>query len=359
MRLVGVTKYGFEEIVTTRRAVRGGVSLATSELVGHLDGSVKWNWKVDRPGLRREETWKVDPRGKGTWHQVDVRPGRTTTYDSRGPGRYRGEVTTPSGAVLWTSDWKSDGHGGMTGSYADPQGNPAGMVSYPGREQRDNGDKVSWTGPASQGSVETSTGENSNSVHTVIKTEDGVTTYTTDEGDGHSVQTGSGPGISWIRITVSGQAEGSILQQAEGDSHWVEMGTQGVSPTTGSPGGSFSDYTINGVSHADGSSSFSRTDTNPTTGDKETTFGGTDAEGNFSYSSSIEHADGSATIVTRSLDKDGNGTEHVTDVDAQGNITGDQTNDVKGGTTVSPGDGSDSSGDSSGDKSGSGNSGSK
>src|SRR5690348_7127274 len=80
MRLVGVAGQRFEEIVTTRRAVRGGVHLATSKLVGQLGGALTWRWTVERPGLRREETWEVDPRGKSTWRQVDVRPGRSTTY---------------------------------------------------------------------------------------------------------------------------------------------------------------------------------------------------------------------------------------------------------------------------------------
>jgi hypothetical protein len=350
MRLVGVTGQAFEEIVTTRRAVGGGVFLATSELVGNRSGILTWRWTVDRPGLHREETWKIDPHGKGTWQQVDVRPGRSTTYHSTGPGRYRGVVTTPGGTALWTSEWKSDGRGGMVGSYTDPQGSPAGTVSFPGREQRDDGDKVSWTGPASEGSVETGSGENSGSVKAVIKTEGGVTTYTWDEGEGHSVQTGDGPGITWLKITVPGK-------EKEGDSRWVEMGTETVPPSAGSPGGSSADYTVNGVSHADGSSSFSRVSNDPTTGDKETTFGGTDVDGNRSYSSSIEHADGSVTLVTRTVDKNGDGTEHVTTVDAQGNTTKDQTFDVKGGSTVPSGGGSDPSGGSSGDNSGSGPSG--
>ncbi len=138
-------------------------------------------------------------------------------------------------------------------------------------------------------------------------------------------------GITWLRITVPGKADG--------DSGWVEFGTQSNPPSAAAPSGSTSDYTVNGQSNADGSSSFSRTDKNPTTGDKETTFGGKDADGNFSYSSSIEHADGSVTLVTRSVDANGNGTEHVTDVDAKGNTTRDQTLDVKGGVTVVPGPG--------------------
>ena len=278
MRRVGVTDQGLEEVVTTRRAVRGGVSIKTSTLSANRDGSIKWIWRVNRPGFRRKETWTIDARGKHDWQQVDRRKGRTTTYHATAPGRYRGEVTSPSGALLGTSEWKSDGRGGVTGSFTDPQGNPAGSASFPGREDRNNGDEVTWTGPTSEGSITRSSNENSTSVHAVIKTEGGITTYTTDEGEGHSVQTGSGPGITWIKITVPGESVG----KAEGDSVWVEFGSETE------PGGTVTDFTTSGVSHADGSSSFQRTDKNPTTGDKGETFGSKDSEGNFSYSSTLE-----------------------------------------------------------------------
>ena len=337
MRRVGVTDDALEEIVTTRRAVRGGVSIKSSTLRANRDGSVEWLWQVNRPGLLREETWTIDAHGHHAWQQIDRRPNRTTTYRAIEPGRYRGEVTRADGDLLGTSDWKSDGRGGLTGSYSDPQGNPAGSVSYPGRDDRNNGERVTWTGPDSEGSITTSSNESTSSVHHVVKTEGGITTYTTDEGGGYSTQTGSGDGRAWIKITVPGKSVGG----AEGDSNWVELGTQIEA------GGSSSLYTIGGVSHADGSSSFQRSDNNSTTGEKGQTFGSKDADGNFSYSSSVEHPDGSVTLTTRTVDKNGDGQEQVTVVDRQGTVISDGTNIVKGGVAI-PGGGAGAPGDTAG-----------
>ncbi len=108
MRVVGVTSYGFEERISRRRAVRGGVAVTTSLLRGDRERRLELQWLVTRPGLTRTETWKVSSGGRGTWSQVDVRPGRTTTYRVVGPGRYEGESRDRDGALLWTSAFQRD-----------------------------------------------------------------------------------------------------------------------------------------------------------------------------------------------------------------------------------------------------------
>ncbi len=178
-----------------------------------------------------------------------------------------------------------------------------------------------WDGPQSSGVIATGGGASGGQPKAVIRGEGINKTYTWDEGEGYSSQVGTsdqgGVFTSWITITVPGK---------NGDSSsWVEMGTE-------THGGTQTEYTINGTSHADGSSEFSRV-SHDNLGDRETTFGGTDKEGNSSYSERTEHADGSVTLVTRTVDKHGNGQEHVTTVDANGNVTSDGTIPVVGGQT--------------------------
>ncbi|MFL6675835.1 MAG: hypothetical protein ACJ8LG_21405 [Massilia sp.] len=345
LRLAALTARGFEEVITTRRMTTRGLAIRTSTLAGDRDGALHWHWSVHRPGLHRHEHWHASNGTPGSWQQVDMRPGRVTTFVSTGPNRYRGEVTAPDGTPLWSADWQADGAGGMAASYADPGGNPAGTLSYPGRERRSEGEPVSWTGPGSSGSVRT-TSNGGITTTTVVK--DGARIHVTDEGDGHQVEHGDAPGRTWLKITVPGKAPG--------DTQWVVFGTETTAPTPSSPGGSSADYTIGGKTGKDGSKSFSRTSTDNGNGDKETTFGSTDADGNFSYSQSIEHADGSVTLVTRSVDKAGNGTEHVTEVDALGNETGDETYVIQNGRTVdgTGGQPTSDSGGQPGDNSGSG-----
>ena len=339
MRVVGVSKRSFEESVIKRRAVRGGVAINKSTLSAVRGHDLVWDWSVQRPGLTRTEVWRASSRVRGTWEQVDARPDRVTRYTVAGPRRYQGDTQTPDGKALWSSTWGPGEQGGLTGVYSDPAGEVVGTIQFGG-----DSSSVSWDGPESSGSIATA---DPDGVGQVVVSGEGVNkTYTRNEGDGHSVEVGSsnagGLGRYWIKITVPGKGAG--------DSSWVDMGTETYKGTE-------TDYTINGTSHADGSSQFSRIGNDRTTGDHDTVYGGTDVAGNSSYSESIEHSDGSVTLITRSVDSNGDGTEHVTVVDKDGNVKSDDTFPVNGGVTGSTpapsgdssGGGSDGSGASGGD----------
>lgn len=314
VRLAAVTAHGFEEIVATRHAVRHGVSIRTSNLSGDREGRLRWDWQVQRPGLRRHEHWRIENDGRGSWEQVDIRPGRTTTYRSSGPDQFAGDVRAPDGSALWTVDWRSDGSGGMTGTYSGPGGIPAGAVSYPGPNARRGGAPLTWSGPVSTGSIEAEPGGTTR--RTRVVTRDGATTWTSDEAGPHQVQSGSGPGKSWIGLTAPGAERDAAL--------WIDMGNELRPSPTGAAAWSI-EYTINGERHADGSQSYARVDRDRTTGDANTAYGSIDAHGNTVYSETIRGADGAVTVVTRTMDGEGNGTEHATDFDTRGNETLDQT----------------------------------
>jgi hypothetical protein len=317
MRSVGVTADGFEETVATTRAIRGGLHLRVSTLRGYRDGSLEWRWRVTRPGLRREEILSVDARGNFRFRQTDRRPGRTTTFRSTGRGRYEGVTTTRDGEVLWTSAWERDRSGGMRGSFTSASGEPAGDMRIPGREQREAGEKVSWSGPDSSGSIAFESSGSGGSLLSIVT--GGGNTRTFPQKDGHVIETGSDSSGSWVKDTGP--------EDANGDSYWTEIGTQN---NPNSPTGK-SDYTINGVTHQDGSSSSERHDTNPITGEVESTFTNTDKDKNSSWSSSETNPNGTVTIVTHTVDANKNGTEHVTVVDPQGNVIKDETSIVQGG----------------------------
>ena len=323
MRVVGLTKAGFEESVTRRRVVPGGVAITTSTLRGDRNHQLEWHWTVNRPGLHRTEVWKISSGTRGTWKQVDVRPGRTTTYHVAGPGRYEGKVVGSDGELLWISHWQSDGNGGTKGQYFSPSGETVGNVHFSSDRESGEDSRITWEGPESSGSI-TPSESGSGAVMAIVQGSGLDKTYQWVQPDGHVLESGSateaGVNRSWTKDTVPGK---------DGSSTWVETGTE-----TG--GGQKSSYTIAGTQHADGSTEFSRESVDAN-GDHEVTFGGRDNDGNSSTSSRVEHPDGSVTLITRTVDKQGNGTEQVTTVDPSGNVLDDHTNNVGAGSTGNPG----------------------
>ncbi len=121
VRVVGLTKAGFEETRDPPRRRSRRHAMSTSTLRGDRKHKLELHWTVTRPGFARTEVWKVSPHTKGTWKQVDVRPGRTTTYHVVGPWRYEGKTVNSAGEPLWTSHWQSDGKGGRRANITAPR----------------------------------------------------------------------------------------------------------------------------------------------------------------------------------------------------------------------------------------------
>jgi hypothetical protein len=92
------------------------------------------------------------------------------------------------------------------------------------------------------------------------------------------------------------------------------------------------DYTIDRVKNADGSSSFTRTDQS-SDGSSSRAAGSRDADGNSSVTYTNENPDGSETLITRTTDRDGNGIEKRTRIDADGSAEDEPDRPIVHGVT--------------------------
>jgi hypothetical protein len=155
--------------------------------------------------------------------------------------------------------------------------------------------------------------------------EDGVTvvweTSSRGGGDGGGGSVGGGGGGGFGRGEATDAGATGAPEPPPADEASDEYGDE-----TDANGNVIGQYHIHTVTHPDGSSEFSRTDTN-IDGSTSEAYGGVDAEGNGSYSERVTHADGSSVLVTRTNGPDGHGTEQKTWVDANGNTTDEETTD--------------------------------
>jgi hypothetical protein len=330
VHVVIVDKQGVEERVVKRRAARGVPGVGVSTRRADAGGSVDFEWSVHRAGLERRERWQLPQRGRGKWQQIDRRPRRTTTYRSKGGGRFHGKTVGPDRKLLWTSEWTRD-VGGLTGRYFDPAAKPIGKVTI--KRPRGAAGDASWDGPASTGALEVM----DRRIRARIEKNGGVRMVTLQapptgskggEKTGSSRTESSSPDEWWAKIRA-------YDPNKPGESEWWSEGR------TKTPSGRPADYTGHGTDHSDGSGESSydiTTDIDRTTlfGDKGPKSG--DGEGQpHSESQRIVGDDGTITIVIHTEDKDGDGTEEVIKVDKYGRVISERTYDVKGHQRVGNG----------------------
>lgn len=355
LHTIDIAPDGFEETVIRRRVEASGVVMRRSRLRGDSRGNVEWERQLDSPRITRTDVWSAPAVGPGRWTREDVRPGRTTRYIRHSDGSFRAAATAPDGTELWTADWQRN-RGRLHGAFFRSDGNALGDASVKGGGQQ----TMQWTGPDSQG---TSSRTYKGADDTVVEVKDYtqrdgahvhiVRTYEPTLGRGHETgsstrgvsEEGINPAKSWIKIDVNDDKDNPMGQHDDGHSS-VEFGTES------NPDGTSTEYTISRHEKPDGSSSMDRTDWS-SNGDTGSAASSTDVNGNTSTTEVARHADGSYTIKTRTVDKNGNGTEQTDSVDKDGKITNGEPKTVKGGKIVAGptagnadgSEGSDDSGD--------------